>query len=53
MSISIYRTGSAGGEIGPTGFLPAGKIRNIFYTYDYLRRHWGTDGSTIAMTDNG
>ena len=32
--ISIYRTGSVGGNTGPTGFLPTGEKMNFDYTDD-------------------
>ena len=53
VSTLIYRTGSDGGEKGPTGFLPAGKKLHIAYTDGYLRRHGAVDVSAIAMADNG
>ena len=51
VSISIYSTGSSGGETGPIGFLPDGKKLHLAYTDEYLRRRGGADGSTIAMTE--
>ena len=53
MFISIYRTGSDGGETGPTSFLPNGKKRHISYIDNYLITYGVADGSTIYMTDNG
>ena len=53
VSISIYRTVSAGGQTRPKIVLPSGKKLRISYNGDYLIRHGAADGSTILMTDNG
>ena len=53
VSISIYRTDSAGGETVPKYFLPDGNKFYLTYTGDYFRRHGSADGSTISMAKNG
>ena len=52
-SITVYRSGSAAGEDGPTGFLPAGINRKAAYTDEFLVKHGAAPGSTIVMTPTG
>ena len=53
MSISIYSTGSVGGDKGSTIILTDGEKHNISYTNDYLRSHGYAYVPTIAITNNG
>ena len=52
-SITVYRTGSAAGATGPTGFLPPGTQTKTGYTDQFLVAHGAKHGSTIVMTDTG
>ena len=53
LSVTAYRTGTAAGGNGPTGFLPPGKYRNGAFTDAFLEKHGAVPGSTIVMTENG
>ena len=53
VSISVYITGSSGGETGPIGFLTDGRKLYISYTDDYLISYGDEYVSMISMTDNG
>ena len=52
-SSTIYRTGTAAGATGPTGFLPPGKQRRAGYSDQFLVSKGAAPGSMIAMTDTG
>ena len=52
-SITLYRSGNAAGDDGPTGFLPPGKHRRSGFTDAFLVKHGAAPGSTIVMTANG
>jgi hypothetical protein len=53
VSITLYRTGTAGGTTGPTAFLPAGVKRAMGFTDAFLEDHGAAKGSTIVMTETG
>jgi hypothetical protein len=52
-SITMYRTGNAAGDNGPTAFLPPGKKRDAAFTDKYLEEFGAAKGSTVVMTKTG
>jgi hypothetical protein len=52
-SITMYRTGSAAGDTGPTAFLPAGTRIATGFNDAFLERHGAAKGSSIVMTPTG
>ena len=48
-SITMYRTGSAKGDTGPTSFLLSGKEKRKGYSEKFLRQYGAAEGSAIAM----
>ena len=52
-SITVYRSGSAAGANGPTGFLPPGQRCKSGYTPEFLLKHGAAPGSVIVMTPTG
>ena len=53
VSITLYRSGSAAGCDGPTGFLPPGVRRKTGYDEAFLIKHGAALGSTLVMTPTG
>ena len=51
-SITMYRTGNAAGNNGPTAFVMKGKKRRAGYSDAFLRQEGCAEGSTIVMTEN-
>ena len=51
-SITMYRTGNAAGNNGPTAFVMKGKKRHAGYSDAFLEREGCALGSTITMTEN-
>ena len=50
-SVTMYRTGTAGGTNGPTVFLMEGKRVKTGFTAKFLEEHGAEPGSTIQMTE--
>jgi len=53
VSITMYRTGTASGSTGPTGFLPAGHRVRAGFDAAFLEKHGAAPGSSIHMTPTG
>ena len=51
-SITAYRTGTAKGDQGPTGFLLKGDKKRHGYSHRFLKKHGAADGSQIIMTES-
>ena len=51
-SATMYRSGNAAGNNGPTVFAMAGVRRKAAYTDEFLENNGGAPGTTIVMTDN-
>jgi hypothetical protein len=52
-SITVYRSGAASGNDGPTAYLPAGVHRKAAFTDEFLVRQGSAPGSTVVMTPTG
>ena len=52
VSITAYRTGTAGGTNGPTGFALKGECLRSGYSNEFLKSQGCADGSCVVMTPN-